>query len=257
VKAYVGKLFAFDAQLSIRRGEVLAAVALSLSNEQKGAFSKMKFGDFNSWKELTEKPHLDRSKPKLYNVAYMTYGSEFFSWYAGNIEADTYICPERQGTYFGGFFMKDIEAMSKRDFDISTAITGNSGEAFLNDVCTKEQRQHIMNVLEAQRPLLKEVIEVRRAFSTELRKLLAGKNPDQNKLLELGKRYGELDGELSWNYATAFSKVNKTLTQKQREQLKKLRGIKEYKSAPWYLYSTPQESKPTLKNVDTFFFPVK
>ena len=65
------------------------------------------------------------------HVAVMTYASEFFSWYAGSVEADTYFCPEGHGTYFGSFFMKDAPAMHQQNYSISTALTGDSGEEFL------------------------------------------------------------------------------------------------------------------------------
>ncbi|MDY0104598.1 MAG: YbhB/YbcL family Raf kinase inhibitor-like protein [Lentimicrobium sp.] len=122
VMNYVGDIFELDAKLSLRRAEILAEVAHSLTKEQKEYLGKMKFGDFNTWPDKTELAHLDMKKSKLYNVAYMTYASEFFSWYAGSVEADTYICPERQGTYFGGFYMKDIAAMNHRDYDISEVV---------------------------------------------------------------------------------------------------------------------------------------
>ena len=243
---YVGNIFEQDAKLSMRRAEVMAKVANSLTAEQKNHLGEMKFGDFNSWPDKIELAHLDMGKSKLYNVAYMTYASEFFSWYAGSIEADTYICPERQGTYFGGFYMKDMPAMNKRDYDISISITGDSGEAFLNDVLNSEQRGCITGILNQQRDLLKEVIDVRRSFSTELRKLLAGQQPDTKKLLALGRRYGELDGELSWYYTIAFAEVNQTLTDKQRSALMKLRNLDGYESAPYYLYSSPMKKLPEL-----------
>lgn len=50
------------------------------------------------------------------SAIHLTYASEFFSWYSGSVEADTYFCPERHGTYFGGFYMKDMPAMGKRDY---------------------------------------------------------------------------------------------------------------------------------------------
>ncbi|MDA3786948.1 MAG: YbhB/YbcL family Raf kinase inhibitor-like protein [Desulfobacula sp.] len=254
---YVGDIFAQDAKLSIRRAEVMSAVAASLTDDQKSYLGEMKFGDFNSWPDKTEKAHLERGKSKLFNVAYMTYASEFFSWYAGSVEADTYICPERQGTYFGGFYMKDIPAMNKKDYDISTSITGDKGEAFLNDVLNDRQRVSIIVILDKQCKLLEEIIDVRRAFSTELRKLLAGKQLNKKKLIDLGYRYGELDGELSWNYAMTFAGVNRTLTDEQRLALVKLRNLEGYKSAPYYLYSSPVEKLPEMPAADRFFFAPK
>jgi hypothetical protein len=75
----------------------------------------------------------------------MTHASEFFSWYAGSVKADTYFCPERHGTCFGGFYMKDMPAMGKRDFDISTSVTGDSGREFLS-ILTEDQRQALVKL---------------------------------------------------------------------------------------------------------------
>ena len=253
---HTGRIFEKDMELSLRRAEVMARVHQSLDADQRAYFSKMKFGDFNTWPEMDERDKLKRGgkgKSKLFNVANMTYASEYFSWTAGNIEADTYFCPERHGTYFGGFYMKDMPAMGKRDFDISTAITGDSGEAFLEKVLTEEQRKHIVAILAKQRSALQETIKVRREISTELRKLLAGDTPDKAKLLALGRHYGELDGEMSWYYAAAFAAVNKTLTADQRAALVKLRNLEGYTSAPYYIYSQAMTDEPDLAGVENFF----
>lgn len=250
---YVGDVFEQDTELSLRRAEVMAEVANSLTKKQKEYLGKMKFGDFNTWPDKTELAHLDQTKSKLYNVAYMTYASEFFSWYAGSLEADTYICPERQGTYFGGFYMKDIPAMNQRDYDISTSITGDSGEEFLNNVLNETQRGYITEILNSQQKILHEIVDIRRGISSELRKLLSSQQLDKDKLMALGKRYGELDGELSWNYATAFAKVNKSLTEEQKTELIKLRNLDGYESAPYYIYSSPATKQATIENVELFF----
>jgi Spy/CpxP family protein refolding chaperone len=254
---YVGDIFAFDAQLSLERAEAMAKVYLSLTPDQKAYLAKMKFGDFNSWPALDERDNLKnlgRGKSKMFNVAYMTYVSEFFSWTAGSIEADTYFCPERHGTYFGGFYMKDMPAMGKRDYDISTSFTGDSGQAFVDEVLTPKQRPLIAEIPDKQRDLLKETIVVRKSISQELRRFLEGKTPNKTIVLSLGRHYGELDGEMSWYYATAFAKVNQTLSQQQRTALMKLRNLDGYKSAPYYIYSGPIQEQPVLNNVDVFFF---
>jgi Spy/CpxP family protein refolding chaperone len=260
VTKYVGDIFAFDAELSLARAEAMAKVYLSLTPAQKAYFAKMKFGDFNTWPALDERDKLKeqgRGKSQLFNVAYMTYASEYFSWTAGSIEADTYFCPERHGTYFGGFYMKDMPAMGKRDYDISTSVTGDSGKAFIDDVLTPEQRINITSILDKQRNLLKEIIEVRKNISSELRKYLDGKTPDKAKVVSLGRCYGEIDGQMSWYYATAFAKINRTLTSRQHAAMTILRNLEGYKSAPYYIYSTPAKDQPVLKDVDTLFFAVK
>jgi len=255
VTCYVGDFYVFDAELSYRRAQVFGQVLASLSAEQKAAFAKMKFGDFNTWPDLDERDAIKRPNPgtsRFFPVAYMTYASEFFSWYAGSVEADTYFCPERHGTYFGSFYMKDMPAMGKRNYDISTSVTGDSGEEFLK-LLTAEQRGNITSITDHQRKLLAEAVEVRQAVSVELRKILSGGQVEKSKVLALGRRYGELDGEMSWIYATAFAKVGRTLTAEQRAACVKLRNLDGYRSAPAYLYSNPMEKMPVLPTSDFLF----
>ncbi len=254
---YVGNIFAKDAELSLKRAEIMAKVWNSLSSEQKTYLGKMKFGDFNTWPAMDERDKMKREgkgKSKLYNVAYMTYASEFFSWTAGSLEADTYFCPERHGTYFGGFYMKDMPAMGKRDYDISTSITGNSGESFINNVLTESQRYCLTEIPDKQRRAMREIVDVRREISKELRKLLKGETPSKEKVLSLGRRYGELDGEVSWYYTMSFGKVNQTLSSQQRMAAKKLRNLEGYKSAPYYIYSQEMRDEPNLQGINNFFF---
>jgi len=255
VMRYVADFYEFDAELSYRRAEVFGQVLASLTAEQKAAFAKMKFGDFNTWPDLDEREALKRPNPgtsKFFPVAYMTYASEFFSWYAGSVEADTYFCPERHGTYFGSFYMKDMPAMGKRNFDISTSVTGDSGEEFIR-LLTSEQRGNITSITSQQRKLLAETVDVRRSISSELRKFLSGSKADKTKVLALGRRYGELDGEMSWIYATAFATVGRTLTPEQRAACIKLRNLDGYQSAPAYLYSNPLQQLPALPSSDFLF----
>jgi len=255
VVQYLGGLFAFDADVSYQRAQVFGKVAASFTPQQKECLAQMKFGDFTTWPQVDMQQYkLPRGTDKIVNVAYMTYASEFFSWYAGSIEADTYFCPERHGTYFGGFYMKDMPAMGKRDFDISTSVTGDSGKEFLS-ILTPEQRMNITAIPELQRKAIKEVITVRRAIATELRKFLAGGQADKDKVVALGRRYGELDGEMSWYYATAFARVNTTLTADQRQAMVKLRNLDGYTSAPAYIYSDPVGADVKLPDTDHFFFP--
>lgn len=253
----VGDIFALDGDLSFRRAEVMGSVAQSLYPDQKAYFVQMKFGDFNTWPDVDEKEGIraaGKGQSKMFNVAYMTYASEFFSWYAGSIVADTYFCPERHGTYFGGFYMKDMPAMGKRDFDISTRTTGDKGQQFL-EILNDEQRKNVTELPALQSKALSEAAQVRREISTELRKMLKGGKADKDKVIKLCRRYGELDGEMSWLYTEAFTKVNKTLTDEQKKSLLNLRGLQSYTAAPYYIYSQPMDDAATIPNTDLFFSP--
>ena len=76
----------------------------------------------------------------------MTLAGQLFSWYAGDVEADTYFCPERHGTYFGSFYMKDIPAMVSQaqgtDVTINENLTGEYGQRLLS-ILDEEQRATI------------------------------------------------------------------------------------------------------------------
>jgi len=55
---------------------------------------------------------------------------------------------------------------------------------------------------------------------------------DKKAVLALGRRYGEMDGEMSYYYATAFAKANRTLTAEQHKALLKLPDTDHFFFAP-------------------------
>ena len=250
VMKYSAELYALDGQLSYQRAKVMGSVLRSLNDKQKATLARLKFGDSGTWPEVAE-PLDRRSMSHEANVAVMTYASEMFSWYAGSVAADTYFCPERHGMYFGGFGMKTAPAMGKRDYSISTTLTGNSGENFiaaLND----SQRKHITALPNLQRQDLNEIVHVRQSIATELRRFLKDEVADQSKVLALSKRYGELDGNLSYLYAAAFAKVGQSLSAQQKQALAAMRSSNPNDPKGPFLYSTPI-SMPRIDNTDGFF----
>jgi hypothetical protein len=250
IAKYSGTLYEVDGRLAYRRAEVMAEVLRSLDGRQKAALSLLKFGDSRTWPEA--RPVLDRrSMPREVNVLVMTYASEMFSWYAGSLEADTYFCPERHGMYFGGFGMKTAPAMGKRDYSISTRLTGDSGEALL-EVLDEAQRKLITDIVDQQRPDLAEIVKIRRAISTELRRFLAGSIADKDKVLTLSRQYGELDGKMSYLYGTAFAGVGRTLTAQQKATLAGLRTTDPGDPKGPFLYSEPVAS-PRIGASDFLF----
>lgn len=243
-------LYVLDGRLAYRRAEVMAAVLLSLDERQRAALGRLKFGDSGSWLDLPDQ--LDkRGMSHQHHVAVMTYASEMFSWYAGSLDADTYFCPERHGMYFGGFGMKTAPAMGKRDYSISTALTGDSGEAFLAAL-NELQRPHITALVELQRPSLAEIVTLRRTIAAELRRFLKGESADRSRVLALSKRYGELDGEMSYLYATAFARVSQSLSSPQREALVRMRASNPADPKGPFLYSTPI-GMPVNQDTGKFF----
>jgi hypothetical protein len=230
-------LYERDGILAYDRAQVVGAVIRALSEEQRAALARLKFGDSSTWPEMPDQVD-KRSLSHRAHVAVMTYASEMFSWYAGSVEADTYFCPERHGMYFGSFYIKDAPAMGQRNYSISTRLTGDSGEAFLAAL-TDGQRDRITSIPAWQRPKMDEIVRVRRAISTELRRHMTGDSADRAQIVALSRRYGELDGELSYVYATRFAEVARTLSPEQGQRLMALRNLDGYTCSGAYVYSEP------------------
>ena len=251
VMSYSSDLYALDAQISIQRAKLYASVLNSLDSTQKTYLDAMVKGGFASWASLPNQ--VDAGLSRSESVLMMTYASEMFGWYAGNLEADTYFCPERQADYFGGFYIKDAPAIGNAGYTIDESITGDQGQAFLNALNTT-QKSTITSVITTQKTALNGIVDKREAISTELRKALTGGTIDEATVTSLAKEYGAYDGEISYYYSTAFSSVYKTLTTAQKTTLTTLRGLSGY-SCPdtsAYLYSE-KINMPTVQSTDFLF----
>lgn len=236
VIAYAAELYHIDGELSIRRAEVMGAMIRTFTQDQVAAFDLLRFTNSASWPILPEK--LDkRSLSHRAHVGVMTYASELFSWYKGSVTADVYFCPERHGTYFGGFYLKDYPAMGNPGYSISTSLTGDAGKQFL-DLLDPEQRKRMDELPQLQRKNLAEIVRLRTAVSAGLRKYISGESVEKKTLMALIESYGKQDGEMSWYYTSAFAAIHKTLTPAQQQQLKKLRALEVLPSGA-YVYSDP------------------
>jgi Spy/CpxP family protein refolding chaperone len=250
VSEYTGDLYKTDADLSYNQALVVGEIINSFTPDQQAYLAKMQFNDYSSWPDVPEDATLKKSLNNNEFVAVMTYASNLFSWYKGSLDADVYFCPERHGTYFGGFYLKDYPAMNNPDYFISTNITGESGQEFLN-ILNAEQRALIAGIVDEQRSDLAEIAQIRTAVCTELRKAITGGTIDKENVYSLIERYGELDGQMSALYATRFSAVNETLTETQRAALTKLRNLDVVPQGA-YCFSTPV-AMPEIPNTDFMF----
>ena len=231
VAAYCASLYDFDTQLAYHRALVAGGIISSFTPEQIEYLSKMSFDDFSTWPDVPEDEALKRSLTQTEHVALMTYASELFSWYRGSLTSDIYFCPERHGTYFGGFFLKDYPAMNNPDYFISTSVTGDLGVMLL-DTLDADQRKLIEDIVAEQKPYLTEIVAVRGEICTALRAAMDGTVPDWEQVQSLVHRYGELDGTISCLYATRFTTVYQSLTEVQRAQLVTLRNLSVVRMVP-------------------------
>jgi PKD repeat protein len=235
VMAYSAELYGIDADISIARAKTYASVIRSLNTSQRAYLDAMKSKGMLNWPVVNVSAILKNSGQDN-QVALRTYASEMFAWYAGSVEADVYFCPERQGTYFGSFYMKDRPAMGNDNYSISTSLTGDAGEKFLAAL-NQGQRSNITGLVDRQRTDLYEIVSTREEVSTELRRALSGGTIDEAAVRTLSARYGEFDGELSYYYATRFAETGRTVNSSQMKTMVALRNLTGYTCNGGYLYS--------------------
>jgi Spy/CpxP family protein refolding chaperone len=253
VKTYSASLYALDGRISLERAEVMGELLAGLTTTQRATLDYMVGKGMTSWPEAAEPAEL-AGLSRDEKEAVMTYAGDMFSWYAGSVEADTYFCPERHGTYFGSFYLKDAPAVGNPGYSIGTTITGDLGATLLAKL-DATQAGLISGLVDAQRPSLLRIVDTRRAISTELRESLAGGSPDSTAVGTLMTTYGELDGSIAYDYATAFAKVGQTLTAAQKAELEALRTqLLGNLAAPTgaYLFSQPVPM-PTIPSTDFLF----
>lgn len=238
VKAYSAELYKLDGEISFERAQVMGSLISGMDATQRAYLDGMVGKGMLEWPN-TEEPSDIQGLDRDVKVAVMTYAADMFSWYAGSVEADVYFCPERHGTYFGSFYLKDAPAMSDPSYAIPTNLTGEMGDAMLG-VLTSGQAQQINSLVDIQKPSLLGIVDTREQISRELRKFMSGGIADKATVLSLMEHYGELDGEIVYNLAVNFVKVGQTLSSDQKARLVALRqkmlGDLMYPSGA-YLYS--------------------
>ncbi len=253
VQAYSAQLYRLDGVISYQRAQVMGTLISQLTTSQRAYLDAMVGKGMLTWPVVAE-PEDMRGLDRDVKVAVMTYAGDMFSWYAGSIQADVYFCPERQGTYFGSFYMKDAPAVGNPGYSIPVTMTAEMGETFLQALTT-QQGSVITELVAAQKPALYAIVDRRTEVSTLLRGFMAGTTPDQAQVLGLMEAYGRLDGEIIYRYATAFAQVNGGLTEAQRTQLTGLRTLilgNLSQPSGAYLYSQAI-SMPTIPSSDFLF----
>ena len=134
VKAASHNLYLIDGQLAFDRAMLYVNIYNSMTPTQIAYLQAMKGKGFNEWPNITDAQitsqmgHLPQGTATLV----MTYASDIFSWYEGSLYADVYFCPERHGTYYGGFYIKDAPAVGVSGYTISEQLTATTGSALID-----------------------------------------------------------------------------------------------------------------------------
>jgi hypothetical protein len=232
-------LYLIDGQISFDRAIVFCSIYRSLDSAQKAWLDEMVGKGWESWPPKTmndvraKLAGLTRSE----NVAVMTYAGDIYSWYAGSLDSDLYFCPERHGTYYGGFYIKDAPAMGVEGYSIDEELTKTAGSSLSDSslgYVTPAQAQLMADVVDVQRDNLyggvDSIVSARTRISTALRGLIRPSAPSEVEVdavrqlvMAQSALYGELDGENNYHYARAFAALNRSLSGPQRTALQGLR----------------------------------
>lgn len=252
VRTYSAELYRLDGQISFERAQVMGGILSNLNATQAAALKSLAGKGMASWPDVAEPPEL-RGLSRDEKVAVMTYAGDLYSWHAGSIAADVYFCPERQGTYFGSFYMKDAPAVGNPGYSIGTNITGDMGKAFI-EALNPEQASLISSLVDTQRPYLNGIVTAREQIAIELRKFMAGQTVESATVLGLMHRYGELDGTIVYQFATNFAKVGQSLSAVQKTQLMALRRqtLGDFTPKAAFLYAEPIDF-PNVQDTDFLF----
>ncbi len=231
VKAASRALYLIDGQISFDRAILYASIINSLDSTQKAYLESMKGKGWSSWPDISDAQINAKisALPRDSKVSVMTYASDIYSWYAGSLEADIYFCPERHGTYYGGFYIKDAPAVGHEGYSIDEQMTATAGAALIDTskgYVTQDQAMTMYSLVATQKDNLNLIVSTRTQIATLLRTLLnASTSADsvKSQVLALSAAYGDLDGTNNYHYATTFAQIYKTLSTDQKTGLAALR----------------------------------
>jgi hypothetical protein len=240
VKSTSRDLYLIDGQISFDRAVLYADIYRSMTEAQVAYLDAMVGRGWGSWPDITGDQIRDRLRGLTHDqsVAVMTYAGDLFSWYAGSVQADVYFCPERHGTYFGSFYMKDAPAMGHEGYSISQSLTADAGSALCDSrlgYVTAAQAALFTQLVDAQRNNLYagavNMVQARTDIAAALRSLVTPDPPSAAYLAQVrayvlarSAVYGELDGENEVRYATTMAQLRRSLTDAQRATLAALRA---------------------------------
>jgi hypothetical protein len=253
VQQYSATLYKLDGEISYNRAKLFGQVIASLSIEQKKQIKVLyDLKGIGNWPSNLPNKLDGKGLAQDVNVAVMTFASEIYTWYAGSTTGDVYFCPERQGTYFGSFYLKDWPAMGNPNYTINEQLTASAGQNFYK-ILTQSQNDSMKSIVTLQKSALTSIVSTRKSVSTELRRFLSGQTADSSSVASLSENYGKFDGEIIYLYASYFSDIYKSLSADQKSKVIQLGVDLGYvNSNGAFLYSAPI-AMPEIENTDSFF----
>ena len=203
VKAASRALYLIDGQISFDRAVLYASVINSLDATQLAYLAAMKGKGWSSWPDITDAQIASKVSGLAQGskVAVMTYASDIYSWYAGSLEADIYFCPERHGTYYGGFYIKDAPAVGHEGYSIDEQMTATAGAALIDSTkgyVTQSQATTMYSLVATQKDNLTSIVSTRTQIATLLRSPQSAVRRNRIRAMSVKKQCGQMFISLLW-----------------------------------------------------------
>jgi len=203
VKAASRALYLIDGQISFDRAVLYASVINSLDATQLAYLAAMKGKGWSSWPDITDAQIASKVSGLAQGskVAVMTYASDIYSWYAGSLEADIYFCPERHGTYYGGFYIKDAPAVGHEGYSINEQMTATAGAALIDTskgYVTQSQATTMYSLVATQKDNLTSIVSTRTQIATLLRSPQSAVRRNRIRAMSVKKQCGQMFISLLW-----------------------------------------------------------
>ncbi len=275
---FTADLYEIDAEISYNRASVIGGIVAGLTDAQKteltdllAAFNTLFENageggtiDSDDWPDA-DKVDLSGLTVSDGRVLVSTFATQLFSWYTGSVEGDTYFCPERHGTYFGSFYMKDIPPISATEaITIDSNLTAEMGQAFL-DALSDTQETLVTDLVKIQSTALNNIVSTRQEIAEKPRLFMDGMTVSEDEVQTLIRQYGEYEGEMMYYYATNFAVVGNSLTDAQKVTVSGLRTAyyeefadyqadsTAYDCSGTWLYASKLDEMPEIDNTDFLF----
>ncbi|MCP4629088.1 MAG: hypothetical protein GY850_37120, partial [bacterium] len=193
VMEFSADLYEIDGEISYARAHVIGGIVSDLTSAQKTELVELQdtlntlFEDAGAGGSIADEDWPEASPVDLSGltvsdgrVLVSTYATQLYSWYLGSVEGDTYFCPERHGTYFGSFYMKDIPPLTATEpVTIDTNLTADMGTDFLNSLHTTQQAV-VTDIVDIQKTALNNIVSKREEISEKLRLFMNDTSVDKD-----------------------------------------------------------------------------
>lgn len=215
-----------DAQLGLIQARAIAAVSRLMTPAERARLHVLRTS-FENGKGLSE-PEATQSRQAILNTDVSVFRlnkderayaedlcAKAFTWLTGRPE-DNETLPVGKPAQFFGFVSLRLKSQH------AASRAGISRSFF--DLLDESQQEILHQTVTEQHPLVDEYLAVRREFLRELEKLQYANDVNEERILELGARLGQLDVHIAQLQARTYASIRGGLTNSQETRMMTIRS---------------------------------